>query len=234
MRTITAVLGVILLAGMAHSAGAAGIRGEYVEARTADVWTGPCFSNSEVFITGKNAIVAWKVTEGSWKGVKLDGLCVAAAIEGSNTFSEDQPEKARSVLVVDSSASARERAALVDLAKTLGGARLVHVSRVTEAKMALKLENHTVTRAHRASGAHAMPSSPRASFWAAGLAQIVTRPLDERDHACGNEVVAYPPLSLGVEVQPAYTLGHTFKGEGLNAQWADPNCRSAFVGHFSL
>ena len=43
-----------------------------------------------------------------------------------------------------------------------------------------------------------MPQSPRASFWAAGLARIVTRPLDERDHACGNEVVAYPPLSHSV------------------------------------
>jgi hypothetical protein len=234
MRTITTALGVILVAGIAHCASAAGIRGEYVEARTADVFTGPCFSNSEIFITGKHAIIAWKVTEGSWKGVKLDGLCVAAAIEGSNTFSEDQPEKARSVLVVDSAATSQQRGALVDLAKALGGARLDHVGKVTAARMSLKLENHTLAAAHAARGAHSIPQSPRASFWASGLAQIVTRPLDERDHTCGNEVVAYPPLSQGVDAQPAYTLGHTFKGEGLNAQWADPNCRSAFVGHFSL
>ena len=78
-----------------------------------------------------------------------------------------------------------------------------------------------------------MPHSPRASFWAAGLAKIVTRPLDERDHACGNEVIAYPPLSKGVSAQPAYTLGHTFKGQGLQASWEDPNCRSSFVGHFA-
>ncbi len=78
-----------------------------------------------------------------------------------------------------------------------------------------------------------MPHSPRASFWAAGVAKIVTRPLDERDHACGNEVIAYPPLSKGVSAQPAYTLGHTFKGQGLQANWEDPNCRSSFVGHFT-
>ena len=52
----------------------------------------------------------------------------------------------------------------------------------------------------------------------AGIAQIVTRPLDERDHFCGNEIVAYPPLSKAVEVQPAYTLGHEFQGEGLNGR----------------
>ena len=75
--------------------------------------------------------------------------------------------------------------------------------------------------------------SPRASFWAAGLARIVTRPLDERDHACGNEVVAYPPLSRSVTAQPAYTLGHAFQGQGLDNRWDDPNCRSSFVGHFA-
>ena len=67
----------------------------------------------------------------------------------------------------------------------------------------------------------------------AGLAKIVTRPLDERDHACGNEVIAYPPLSQGVSAQPAFTLGHTFKGQGLETSWEDPNCRSSFVGHFA-
>jgi hypothetical protein len=100
--------------------------------------------------------------------------------------------------------------------------------------MVLKLEHHTASEADSTHTAHSMPKSPRASFWAAGLAQIVTRPLDERDHACGNEVVAYPPLSAAVEANPAYTLGHTFRGEGLNAQWADPNCRSSFVGTFAL
>ena len=82
------------LALSASLANAAGIRGDYVEARTADVFTGPCFSNAEVFIYGNHAVMAWKVTEGSWKGVDLSGLCVAAAVNGTTTFSEDKPEKA--------------------------------------------------------------------------------------------------------------------------------------------
>jgi len=234
MRSIGTALSLAILALGPNLANAAGIRGEYVEARTADVFTGPCFSNAEIFITGKNAVMAWKVTEGSWKGVKLDNLCVAAAVVASTTFSEDQPEKAQSVLIVDSKATDKQRDALVDLAKTLGGARLRHVANVTTARMVLKLEDHTASEAEAMHTAHSMPKAPRATFWAAGLAQIVTRPLDERDHACGNEVIAYPPLSAAVEAKPAYTLGHTFKGEGLNAQWADPNCRSSFVGHFAL
>ncbi len=100
--------------------------------------------------------------------------------------------------------------------------------------MSLKLEDHPCRPASVSHTAHGMPQSPRASFWAAGLARIVTRPLDERDHACGNEVVAYPPLSQSVTAQPAYTLGHAFEGQGLDNRWDDPNCRSSFVGHFAL
>ena len=35
-------------------------------------------------------------------------------------------------------------------------------------------------------------------------------------------------------IDPAYTLGHQFKGEGLDSRWDDPNCRSSFVGRFAL
>ena len=80
-----------------------------------------------------------------------------------------------------------------------------------------------------------MPQAPRAFFWAPGLAEIVTRPLDEDDHKCGNEVLAYPPLSKGVDVKPAYTAHTTmFRGQGLDTRWDDPNARSSMVGHFAL
>lgn len=215
---------------------AADLKGDYIEARTADVFTGPCFSNAEVFITGDRAVLAWKIREGSWKGVDLSGLCVAAAVSGTSTFSEDRPELARSVVIVDAKADSRQRDALVEVAKELAGARLSKIQSIATARMNLKVESHAAGSVHDEGAAahHGMPQAPRGSFWASGLAQIVTRPLDERDHACGNEVVAYAPLSKGVDVKPAYTLGHAFRGAGLGAHWADPNCRSSFVGSFAL
>ena len=234
LRTLTALCGALALAlagpGIA-SAADAGIRGDYVEARTADVFTGPCFSNAEIFIYGNQAVLAWKVTEGSFQGVDLAGLSVAAAVRGSTTFSEDRPDQAVAVLIVDEKADSHQRAALIALAKSLGGARLAHVADVKTSRISLNIETHA---AAPADPAHGMPHAPRASFWAAGLAKIVTRPLDEGDHSCGNEVVAYEPLSRGVRALPAYTLGHEFKGQGLNARWDDPNCRSSFVGQFAL
>jgi hypothetical protein len=231
LKSLTALCGALVVAG-SSVAGAAGIRGEYVEARTADVYTGPCFSNAEVLIYGDQALMAWKVTEGSFDGVDLAGLSVAAAVRGTTTFSQDKPELARAVLIVDEKADSQQREALIAMAKELGGARLSHIVDVRTSRMRLKIESHAT--ADDSGKAHAMPHAPRASSWAPGLAQIVTRPLDERDHFCGNEVVAYPPLSRGAEVLPAYTLGHEFKGKGLDANWDDPNCRSSFVGRFSL
>ena len=142
MRMIVSALGVALLGLAAATASAAGIRGDYVEARNADIFTGPCFSNAEIFISGNRAVMAWKVTEGSWNGVDLQGLCVAAAIDGTTTFSQDQPEKADSVLIVDRRADARQREALIAMAKTLGGARLSRIAKVTSSHMSLKLEDH--------------------------------------------------------------------------------------------
>ena len=235
LKSVAALCGALVLAG-SGVAGAAGIRGDYVEARTADVFTGPCFSNAEVFIYGNQAVLAWKINQGSYNGVDLAGLTVAAAVRGSTTFSEDKPELAKAVLIVDEKADSRQSAALVALAKNLGGKRLQNVVAVRTAPIRLMVEKHVApaSLADAEHASHGMPHAPRASFWAGGLAQIVTRPLDDGDHFCGNEVVAYEPLSKGVEVLPAYTLGHQFKGEGLNANWNDPNCRSAFVGHFSF
>ena len=123
MRTIlAAAVAAFLVAGSGLSR-ADGIQGDYVEARTADVFTGPCFSNAEIFIYGKNAVMAWKVRRGSWDGVDLSGLCVAAAVKATNTFTEDTPSQAESVLIVDKKASPAQRAALIGLAKSLGGYR---------------------------------------------------------------------------------------------------------------
>ena len=120
------------------------------------------------------------------------------------------------------------------MATKLGGDRLRNVVAVKVARIRMKVESETHSIATSEPVHGGMPHAPRASFWAAGLAQIVTRPLDDGDHFCGNEVVAYPPLSKGVKVLPAYTLGHQFKGVGLGVNWDDPNCRSAFVGRFAL
>jgi hypothetical protein len=99
-------VGFFLLSGLAVS-GSAAIKGDYIEVRSADVYTGPCFANSEVGLTGKEAILAWKVQEGSWKGVSLNGLSVVAVVTAQATLGDPyhSPYPAHSVLILDSRAS---------------------------------------------------------------------------------------------------------------------------------
>jgi len=228
-------LGCLLLAASPPSTDASRIKGDYVEARTADVYTGPCFSNAEIFITGHQAVMAWKVTEGSWRGVNLNGLSVAAALVGTTTFSEDDNKSARSVLIVDKKATPAQREALVAMAKELGGDRLKNVVAVRDSVLIVTVEDHSASSEagdveHKR---HGMPHAPLALFSAPGLAEILTRPLGDGDHFCGNETVSYSPLSRGVSALPAYTLRHNYAGSELDTRWNDPNCRSSFVGHFT-
>src|SRR5438094_6713028 len=83
------------------------IYGDYVEARTADVYTGPCFANSEVGLTGELAVFGWKVNRGEWHGTSLDGLSVVAAVKARTTLGDvyESAYPVRAVLIVDSRAN---------------------------------------------------------------------------------------------------------------------------------
>src|SRR5947209_311993 len=108
------------------------IYGDYVEARTADVYTGPCFANSEVGLTGELAVFGWKVTKGSWSGVALDGLGVVGVVRASSTLGDvyHSAYPVKAVLIVDSHANAEQRLALQSFAKRMGGDLLQDVVRV--------------------------------------------------------------------------------------------------------
>src|SRR5579859_7062065 len=90
------------------------IRGSYIEARTADVYTGPCFANSEAGLIGNLAVFGWKVNKGSWQGVDLDGLSVVAAVKANGTLGNiyESAYPVKAVLMVDERATPEQRLAL--------------------------------------------------------------------------------------------------------------------------
>src|SRR5262244_2936646 len=113
------------------------IRGDYIETRSADVYTGQCFANGEVNLVGKEAILAWHVQSGSWDGIALDGLTVAAAVRAQATLGDPyaNPYPAQSVLLVDDQATPQQNAALVSFAKHMGGELLENVEQTITAPM---------------------------------------------------------------------------------------------------
>ena len=64
------------------------INGNYIEARTADVYTGPCFANGEVEMAGKEAVFGWKINHGDWHGVNLEGLSVVGVLRSEHTLGD--------------------------------------------------------------------------------------------------------------------------------------------------
>src|SRR5436189_3048247 len=111
MRRSIAMKRILALAVMAlilttTSVRAGGISGQYVEARTCDVWTGPCFANAEMSMAGKHAVMAWKIDKGSVHDVALDGLSVVAVVAARDTLGLQQTGPAKAVLIVDAKANA--------------------------------------------------------------------------------------------------------------------------------
>lgn len=195
------------------------IRGDYIETRSADVYTGQCFANGEVNLVGNEAILAWHVQSGSWNGVSLDGLTVAAAVEARATLGDPyaNPYPAKSVLIVDEQANPQQRTALVAFAHQMGGELLRDAQQVIPAPMEL-----VVNHEHHGFGL----------LRAGRFATVQTRALNETDHLCGNEETFYPPLTQVAHSMPAVAVTDSYRGPGLGIDWESHGKRSAFVGTF--
>src|SRR6266704_409547 len=118
MRYQLSIIIVLFLMLLSIVAAAQQIRGDYLETRSADVYTGQCFANGEVNLVGDEAILAWHVQSGNWDGVPLDGLTVAAAVHARATLGDPyaNPYPAQAVLLVDDQADQQQRLALVAFA----------------------------------------------------------------------------------------------------------------------
>src|SRR4051794_38286977 len=100
--------------------------GDYLETRTCDVYTGPCFANGQVGLCGRDAVMAWSIDSGSFKGVDLAGLKVILAVRASDTLGFGggvviHPDPIKSVALVDKRANAKQQDALVAFATQQAG-----------------------------------------------------------------------------------------------------------------
>jgi len=216
---IPKTFGLIALAFLFCASAEAQIAGDYLESRSADVYTGQCFANGEVGLTGDEAILAWHIHSGSWDGVKLDGFSVVAAVKANATLGDPyaDPYPAKSVLIVDNRADARERGALAAFARHMGGQLLANVVNVINAPI-----DFQVAQEHHGS----------ALLRAGDFVTLETRSINENDHLCGNESTFYPPLTQVSYAMAAVAMTDSYSGKGLGTTWTLHDKRSAFVGSF--
>jgi hypothetical protein len=195
------------------------IRGQYVEARTCDVYTGSCFANADTGITGKNAVLAWKIETGIVDKTKLDGLGVVAVLSTMDTLGLKQSGPGRALIIVDEKATSAQRDALVSFVKSQAGKLVGEIVAVKAAAVDLTI-------------CHC--DGEGCAIVKAGAAKIATRCIDPvHDKACGNETTLYPPIAKGVDARAALATEHSFNGKELKETWNDAGRRGAFVGTFA-
>lgn len=197
------------------------ITGDYLEARSCDVYIGPCFANAEVGLVGELAIMAWSVKQGRTNGVDLAGLSVIAVVRANTTLGDLAltPVTAKAVLIVDERATAAQRDALVAFAREMGGTLLTDVARVHTSKIEFS--------------ARTCEKSGCAKLVAGDMVRLETRCLHADDHKCGNQLLYYPPLSPVQNAVPAMALTQEFQGKGLDMTWKLINKTSGFLAGFS-
>lgn len=201
---------------------ATGITGQYIEARTADVYTGPCFANSETNLVGKQAVMAWHITRGTWGNIALDGMSVVAVVRANATIGDPytNPLPAKTLFIVDQNASDAQRAALVNFAQAQGGALLSDAIGIQAAPI------HFASDIGGKMGA--------ASLTAGNFVHVTSRDIDDNDQICHNEDVYYPPLAANLtHSMPAVATQLSYTGNQLGVTWSESYRRGVFVGSFA-
>ncbi len=218
MLLAIAVMTMSLTTGVAR----ADINGDYLEMRTCDVYTGPCFANAQVGLTGQQAILAWSIDQGAYKGVDLSGLKVVMTVRAADTLGYGggvviHPDPIKSVILVDANATSRQRAALAEFARDRAGKVGGEVVRVAAVPIEMKTDHVDMV----------------GKLKAGSEVSLLTRKLAKGDCVCTNETNFYPPLTKVANAEAAYTVDGGFAGRGLGAKWTNPGTRSAFLATFA-
>jgi hypothetical protein len=216
---LTAVAALVVSAATLSADDRGRITGEYVEARTAEVFAGGCIMNSEAETLGRQAILAWRITSGTFDGVSLEGLTVAAAVAGDRNLGMremggEEPTAVKAIIIVDPRATAPQRDALVRLVRELSNGLITHVVRVDVAPVKFATSQNYVE-----------VSVPNNSI------QLTVNKEMKHDPSCG-AMQWFKPFTKLADAALGVAEEHSFEGQGLNTKWSAPNKRSAFFGTF--
>jgi hypothetical protein len=216
-RAITAAA-LAALAAVSLGARDVSIRGAYVEARTAEVFAGGCIMNGEAATTGKEALLAWKVDQGSFEGVALNGLSVVAAVAGTANLGVHEiggdTAETRAAVFVDERATPAQRVALLAMAKRLSNGVVGTVVELTPA---------TIQFVDAGDAIRVAAKSVRLT-----VAKEMTH-----DPTCGGKQWFHPLADIDGIAAMGTTTENAFTGTTLGTKWSDPNKHSSFFGAFA-
>lgn len=192
------------------------ITGDYVEARTASVMAGPCHYNGELVTTGRDALLAWSFSGGSYNGVSLAGVKAMAAVTSTDNLGETDGTRTTE-LAVDPSATDAQVAALEGLLEIKCAGQLGKI---------VNLRREPVVFTHGANG------------YTVNAGDFAVMVVDYRaDDSCCTQpnLVWYAPLTPLDHRKVGYTEIAAFDGGagGAADRWQREGEDSAFYGAFS-
>jgi len=197
------------------AAAAPAVSGDYIEARSCNLFVGACHAQGEYTTTGRQAILAWKVREGSVDGVSLNGLAALALVTADrNVGAPDAVRKA--VLYLDASATPEQRAALAKLLKERAGDSLGEVLAVKEARIAFD------------------PSGELYQVSAPGVATIRAKKEPGKLCCVQKYEVWYQPFISLTDSKIGYSVLDEFTDHTLNTTWSGSDQNNAYFGQFSF
>jgi len=217
-HAVTTTMVAALMAASLAARGASGtISGSYVEARTAEVFTGGCIMNGEAGTTGREALLVWKVDRGSFDGVPLNGLAVIAAIAGDQNLGIREiggaAAETRAAMFVDERATPAQRSALVSMARQHSNGMVSKVVELTASPIQFVDE-------------------PEAIRVAANSIRLTVAKAMDHDPGCGARQWFHPLAEVSNPTMGT-TSENAFSGTALGTKWSDPNKRSSFFATFS-
>jgi hypothetical protein len=212
-------IALVLTAHTALAGGRGRVTGDYVEARTAEVFAGGCIMNSEAETMGRQAILAWRIASGNFDGVQLDGLTVVAAVAGDRNLGMremggEEPTSVKASITVDPRATPAQRDALVALVRELSGGLISDVVKVEAGPVRFATTSKYVEVS--------VPDT---------LELVVNKEM-KHDPSCG-AMQWFKPFAPLMQSAMGTAEAHSFSGAGLGTRWSAPDKRSAFWGTFA-
>jgi hypothetical protein len=207
---LASLTGTVTLNSQAESAA---VRGDYVEVRTASVFAGACHYNGELTTAGRDALMAWKVTSGAWRGVDLTGVRAVAIVSAGENLGDRNVARQAEIIIGENASDAQSRAMLEGL-KSRYAAALGKIVSVRRAPLSFEQQ----LKAY--------------SVKADNLASITIEAMPD-DLCCKMpQLVWYTPLVALENRKVGYTTKALYAGGGVGEPWQRSGENSAFYGSF--
>lgn len=216
MRGFSILVSVLLaFAASTFAQSSAPVSGEYLEARSAEVYTCGCLFSGEAETAGKEAILAWKIREGEFAGASLAGMKMAAVIVGQAHLGHYTRAARSSSVYLDQAAPAAQRDAALAFLQSRYADLLGAIVAVRTAPISFRKDNE------------------RTYLRIGEIAEVVARDARLPHDAHPGSYQWYNPFVPLEHSTLAMALYYRFSGREHNTRWVfdDPGI-TGFTGAF--